>query len=267
MATAGAAMAAYAGPPMGRRSDLSRNRVYPPQKEPGEGLREGRECPVDAPRPRRSKRAGLARLPADWREQMWGAAPAESPYRAALAILHLAGARPAELLAGVQVVADDGKLHITMEGAKRGVDQQHGRESRTITVAIEGAQATWLFELAAAANGGMTVQIANTKRLADEVTRIGRKLWPRKKETVSPYSYRHAYAADVKAAFPDDWDTVAAALGHSVPETQRLYGRAQQSRGGGARFHGIVATASPKPDRLRKAYPSRKDKASSHPRL
>lgn len=246
---------------------------YPPQLEHGEALldgraRPGRECPIADPKPKKSKRSGLARLPADWRQQMWCAAPAESPYRHALAVMHLCGARPSELQFGVQIVADvdrDGRdcLHISVTGAKRGVDGRHGREMRTITVAVDNAQAIWLWQQVAAAHGGLTVSISSPKRLADEVTRIGRKLWPRKRETVTPYSYRHQFAADLKQAFPEDWDTVAAGLGHSVPETQRLYGRSQQARpgGGSARFLWVVATQSPRPPRERKAYPPKAEKA------
>lgn len=226
---------------------------YPPQREAGQGLREGAVCPIEDPQPRQSKRRGLAKLPSNWREQMWLILPKASKYRAAIAVLELAGARPSELVTGVDVVSDgDGRLHITIYGSKRGVDGQHGRESRTITVAADTVQAKWLWQAAADAGGGLRVSVENPKRLADEVSRLGRRLWPRKRDTVTPYSYRHAFAADVKAQHPEDWDTIAAALGHCVAETQRHYGRAKQSRAGGGRFLAIVATESPKGPRPKK---------------
>lgn len=228
---------------------------YPPQIQAGQGLREGAVCPVENPKPCHSKRKGLAYLPADWRQQMWEIIPPDSKYRNAIAVLQLAGARPSELAQGVEVLAVAGGLRITIHGTKRGEDGQHGRETRVIKVDDESPAATWLWRKSAEQEGALSVRIASPRRLADEVTRLGRRLWPRKKDTVSPYSYRHAFAADVKAQFPDDWDTIAAALGHSVPETQRLYGRAQQSRGGGARLLGIVATPSPKGERAKKMYP------------
>lgn len=239
---------------------------YPPQKAPGEALRSGAVCPIENPKPRRSKRKGLAYLPADWRQQMWGIVPPESKYRGAIAVLQLAGARPSELEGGVEVFAEyDGSLRVAIHGTKRGVDGRHGRETRMITIANDTPTAMWLWEECMERDGLMVVQIANPKRLADEVTRLGRRLWPRKKDTVSPYSYRHAFAADVKAQFPEGWDTIAAALGHSVPETQRLYGRAQQSRGGGARFLQISATPSPKGERAKKMYPEATEKKAPVP--
>jgi|GEM_PF-4598985 len=140
---------------------------------------------------------------------------------------------------------------------KAAYDAALGRESRTITLAVDTPQAKWLWQAAAEAGGGMRVSVGSAKRLADEVARLGRRLWPRKRDTVSPYSYRHAFAADVKTQHPEDWDAIAAALGHSVPETQRHYGRAKQSRGGGGRFLGIVATESPKGRRNKKPYPEK----------
>jgi integrase len=235
---------------------------YPPQREPGEGLTENRQCPIENPAPRKSKKAGLAKLPADWREQLWSILPPASKYRSAIAVLELAGARPSELVAGVDVVSDGENLHITIYGTKRGVDGQHGRESRTITLAVDTPQAKWLWRAAAESTGGVRVTVESAKRLADEVARLGRRLWPRKRDTVSPYTYRHAFAADVKTQHPEDWDTIAAALGHSVPETQRHYGRAKQSRGGGGRFLGIAASESPKGQRAKKPYPRRTTKVA-----
>lgn len=234
---------------------------FPPQKTSGDALKAGAVCPLEAPKPRRSKRQGLAHLPADWRQRMWEIIPSASKYRPAIAVLQLAGARPSELERGVEVFAEhDGSLRVEIHGTKRGVDGHHGRETRVITIANETPAAMWLWKICRERDGDIAVQIASPRRLADEVTRLGRRLWPRKKDTVSPYSYRHAFAADVKAQFPDDWDTIAAALGHSVPETQRLYGRAQQSRGGGARFLAVSATPSPKGRREKKMYPGAAEK-------
>jgi len=236
---------------------------YPPQREPGQGLTENRQCPIEKPAPRKSKKAGLAKLPADWRDQVWSVLPPASKYRSAIAALELGGARPSELVAGVDVVSDGAdRLHITIYGTKRGVDGQHGRESRTITLAVNTPQAKWLWQSAAEAGGRFRVTIESAKRLADEVARLGRRLWPRKHDTVSPYTYRHAFAADVKTQHPEDWDTIAAALGHSVPETQRHYGRAKQSRGGGGRFLGIAASESPKGHRAKKLYPRKTTKVA-----
>jgi integrase len=229
---------------------------YPPQKTAGDALKAGAVCPIEDPKPRHSKRQGLAHLPADWRQRMWEIIPSASKYRAAIAVLQLAGARPSELEGGVEVFAEyDGSLRVAIHGTKRGVDVRHGRETRIITIANDTPAAMWLWKTCMERDGFIAVRIVSPRRLADEVTRLGRRLWPRKKDTVSPYSYRHAFAADVKTQFPDDWDTIAAALGHSVPETQRLYGRAQQSRGGGARFLEISATPSPKGERAKKMYP------------
>lgn len=119
---------------------------FPPQKTSGDALKAGAVCPLEAPKPRRSKRQGLAHLPADWRQRMWEIIPSASKYRAAIAVLQLAGARPSELERGVEVFAEyDGSLRVAIHGTKRGIDGHHGRETRVITIANETPAAMWLW--------------------------------------------------------------------------------------------------------------------------
>ena len=105
---------------------------------------------------------------------------------------------------------------------------------RRILVSTDSDQAGYLLNLLPLA----CHSIKSAKRLTDEMSRISRKIWPELKPAVTPYTFRHAFSAEAKAALPPE--QVAAALGHVSVKTQRHYGTRRQARG---KFSPLAATA------------------------
>jgi integrase len=66
------------------------------------------------------------------------------------------------------------------------------------------------------------------------VKRLGRIAFPRFARALTPYAFRHALAAEMKASGVFTEAEIAAALGHLSARTQQHYGSATSSRGLGA---------------------------------
>lgn len=198
-----------------------------------------------------AKRKGLGGLPPNWRALFWKTFPEESPHRLALAILSLTGCRPSELVKGVSVELDDeGNLRITIAGTKThgGV---YGQEYRQLTLEPSGNEARALLH-SVEANDILRVVIKNAKALSEAIRRHSKKLWPRRKYVVSPYSFRNQLSADLKNDHSPA--EVAMIMGHSVCRTQQYYGVRNQGRAG-RRI--LTCTAekelhNPRADKLRK---------------
>ncbi len=145
-------------------------------------------------------------------------------YRAAVAVLLLTGARPAELAQGVVVHVIGDSLEITVSGAKLGA--MRGQPVRTLLVTRDSPHAEYLAMIA----GDNKVSVsADAKRLCDAVRKAGKLAFPRMHGTVSPYSLRHAVASGLKAAGIDP-DGIAQVLGHQATRSQQTYGLACHGR-------------------------------------
>lgn len=177
-----------------------------------------------------AKRKGIGTLPLTWRADFWKNFPENSPHRLAVALLSTTGCRPSELAKGVQVELDeDGNLKITIKGTKTH-DGRYGQEYRELTIMVESREAMFLQKNVIANVGPLHVAIKNTKALSEAVRRHSKKIWPRRKYVVSPYSFRHQFAADLKNdLYPEE---IAMAMGHSVCKTQQHYGTRNQGRSG-----------------------------------
>lgn len=167
-----------------------------------------------------SKRIGLGALVRrpGWQDAMF--ANVSPQYRAALAILILTGARPAEIAQGVTVRIEGEHLAIHIQGAKIG--EHRGQPERTLLVDRTNTAAQ---HLAALAVGGSYTVSAHPKRLCDAVRDAGRRAFPRMRISVSPYSLRHAVASALKGAGIDA-DGIAQVLGHRATRSQQAYGLA-----------------------------------------
>ncbi|MEW6595731.1 MAG: site-specific integrase [Thermodesulfobacteriota bacterium] len=178
-----------------------------------------------------AKRKGLGRLPANWRTLFWRSFPKSSPHRLVLAIMSLTGCRPSELAKGVRIEVDDGEnLRMTIRGTKthNGI---YGQEYRQLTIPAEGEEAQALLQATeATAEGNLIIFTKNTKALAEAIRRHSEKLWPRRTYVVSPYSFRHQLAADLKNDHSPA--EVAMIMGHSVCRTQQYYGVRNQGKAG-----------------------------------
>lgn len=192
-----------------------------------------------------SKRHVLPGLPKDWRMDMWKAAIKSGKYLDAIAVLSCCGCRPAELEAGVEMKRLPEGILFAIGGAKTH-GGKFGQKKRFILIGIQSPEAV---HLAQQLSGQRVLTVtAKAALLKDSVANLSRKVWPRRKSNVTPYVYRHQFAADMKAGGLGT-NQVAQALGHSVEETQRFYGHWRQARRGGNRVLGVKATHAVRPRR------------------
>lgn len=176
-----------------------------------------------------SKRPRLRGLPADWRSQMFHGLSSQSTQHAALAILSITGARPAEFQLGIDVtLQESGALEITIQGVKTH-GGKYGQQVRVLTVAPMRIEAHFLLQ-EVRFNGGKLLVTTSAKTLMACVHRLSTKVFPRLRKGISPYVFRHQFAADLKASGMPMTD-VSAALGHSVDYTKRYYGAATSAQG------------------------------------
>lgn len=199
-------------------------------------LRELRmECHLGARRSRRrSKRSSLTGLPTDWRERVY-LKGANGKYALAIAVAAISGCRPRELQMGVllKIIDRDGGrwLSISINGAK--VSNENGQPYRELLYSLSQLAfipAILAFEVQKS-RGSVSVSIASTKAFSMAVARLGKALWPKRHEALTPYSFRHAIASDLKSS--KSKVDVAGCLGHASTKTQKNYGQRQQARSTG----------------------------------
>lgn len=185
-----------------------------------------------------SKRKTLRKLPTDWRAQMYAAARSLDDK---LRILALAcGARPEELRMSVMLESLEGNaIRVTIQGAKTG--EHSGQEERVLTInnpkELVGTQFKPGQKRMISSDPGQAFQ----KRM----TRLAAKL---NFKEVTPYSFRHAFAADLKKSGMATSE-IAKAMGHQSEKMQRNYGHAAQSKGGRRLEVTVTATTPPRPEK------------------
>jgi integrase len=224
----------------------------------------------------RAKRAMTGRLPSNWRQQVWGAIPATNlALRNAVAVLELTGCRPCELQKGVVVTLENDPelgtvLVFRVLGAKvgrirdrKGNFHDRGQPERHLAVPLASAAAQYLAERIAQV-GGLVIRY-HRKSISNRLNEIGRELFPRRRELLSAYCYRHAFCSDLKDTVADG-KIRAAALGHLSDYSQGLYGRPSRSGKGTQEppildaFGSRQVKHSPKMDRLLRFKIGRKNR-------
>ena len=179
--------------------------------------------PIDVPKHlikrRETKRVDLWKLPVDWRETMISRLPT---YREAAAVAAISGCRPSELAHGVQVSVADGVLKILISGAK--ISEISGQEWRELCFKLPSTNplAMILGRIALQKQGEIVVKIDSAKAFSGAVREAGKRAFPQFSHTITPYSFRHQVASDLKAA--DLGDQISQALGHSAEKTRGSYG-------------------------------------------
>jgi integrase len=174
-----------------------------------------------------SKRRGLSFLPKDWRQRLWSMVPLEAPYRDAIAVLSVVGARPVEVTAGIRVrlFKDGVTLIFRINGAK--VTDTQGQPIRVIRSICTRPEADHLRNMCRKAKGTVLIRaVCSPKRLGDSVSHYGSMAFPKKKigdYSISPYSFRHQISADMKTE-EIDRERIAAVLGHASTRTASKYG-------------------------------------------
>lgn len=182
---------------------------------------------------RNGKRRALAGLPRDWRETLCQRG-ASGKYGVALLVAALTGCRPAELEHGVKVwrAIDPNHhrslIHFEIVGAK--VKARQGQPVRHMAYAEDDGHplvAMLNASLSATEDASLVVKIEKALNFTVEVRRLAASLWPKHRYAVTPYCFRHQWAADAKRA--GTADAVSRGLGHLSDKTQRRYGTASQA--------------------------------------
>lgn len=185
------------------------------------------EKPLERTVRRKSKRKSLPKDP-DWQKRAWDAAtPAMRPSLACGWV----GARPNEIELGVALERawepSGEMIKVTIRGAK--VTERSGQPERVLWIKAHSAEGQAL--LSAIPEGEMfTVVQRRAKRINLDWSK---RIRPRMGGQVSPYSLRHQFAANLKAAGFDKIQ-IAKALGHLSVKSQQRYGSSGQGQGGGA---------------------------------
>jgi integrase len=198
-----------------------------------------------------AKRA-VGKLPEDWDIRLLGGIPKKSKYRAHAFAMALCGCRPSEFEGGVIVTrVDENTFTFLIGGKKTGTRTKDGKtfttgqNLRTITVKrdvdAQGQLLSEFTQLEAAMNGEKYIELeAKASAIRDVIIRASEKKFPTLKNRPSAYSFRHAFASDLKAVNGEDSEETARALGHASTKTQGCYGYSRSGRG---RF-GCTTTAT-----------------------
>lgn len=155
-------------------------------------------------------------------------------YGAALLVAALTGCRPVELEQGVKVwrafdyERNRSLIHLEITGAK--VKAGQGQPRRHMAYAEEDGHplVAMLNKALSSTDGGvLVVNIEKALNFTVEVRRLAVSLWPNHRHAVTPYCFRHQWAADAKRVGVAD--AVSRGLGHVSSKTQRVYGTASQA--------------------------------------
>ncbi len=176
---------------------------------------------------RKSKRRGLSKLPSDWRIQMVRRCGLPLNVMRALMITVLTDLRPSELAKGVLVEAGADHILISIQGAK--VTEITGQPLRQLSFDNRTGIAKELHIRASSRGGTVQVSIPDPRAFSDLVRLLSRRLFPAVGYVASPYSFRHAFAADRKAEGTSR-DQLAQMLGHVSDRSQQAYGVVRQGR-------------------------------------
>lgn len=184
----------------------------------------------------KSKRASISGLPSDWCDQLVAEVPPK--HRHHCVVMALTGARPEEMGSPVELKSmGDGTLEVLIRGAK--VSQHTGGGQAWRRLSLCGGLAERLRQ-AVENRGGLVVLppkqgFGLQKAIAAAATRLGFT-------GVSAYSFRHGFAADLKAAKADP-DAISLALGHVSRSSKSRYGAARSGFKNHARLVAVEAAS------------------------
>lgn len=185
-------------------------------------------------RKKRSKRQVLGGLPPNWRELVIDAAKPQ--HKIPITVLAASGCRPAELAKGIDVASVDGTVVIVIQGVK--VTEYSGQPQRIILLdPLLNPFARMLFDQLQP-DEAIIVKV-NRWTLLDAVKSAVKRAGIPERKRVTPYCFRHQFAADVKA----EVGSASKALGHATDRTQSNYGHKNQSKG----RSGVKATKVSRP--------------------
>jgi len=170
-----------------------------------------------------------------------------------LCVLYATGLRPSELVKGVSVKYSetDKTFRFIIKGSKINDKMNRGIALRTIKLKAcndNNEFFSWvtplLEEIQREGGSPITVKTTSAKAFSGYITKASKKLWPRRAEHVSAYSFRHALAKGLKDREVEPVQ-IAAVLGHASTRSQLSYGR-KKRRSGKAESPVVEVTTSNK---------------------
>lgn len=216
-------------------------------------LHEARDTGFISPRRKRnSKRQALRGLPSCWRHDLYLRAN-HGKYALPILVAALTGCRPAELCYGIAVCREahpttgEEFIAFCIRGAK--VKAGQGQPGRIIKYSVDDPHPL-IREICEFAYSSEEVPVQEVKidsavNFTVEVRRLAKYLWPKHKQPITAYCFRHQWAADMKAV--SDGDSVSRGLGHVSAKTRRTYGTAGQGSADGLTPLAVVATNPVRP--------------------
>jgi integrase len=204
---------------------------------------------------RKTKRSSLSGLDTNWRRQILDLAALRFPNELeALRVLSLTGARPVEIEKGVALLDFGKEVCFSIVGGKLGQwghGYNGGQQSRHLTISKEHPN------LADNVVNSSIVKLTR-RRLEYVIKTLTQELWPKRKgqRAISPYTFRHAFSADLKAQNFTETD-IAIALGHQSTISQMHYGSRAQGVWRGEACHLVELWAATE---VRETAPEKKKK-------
>lgn len=175
-------------------------------------------------RKKSSKRQVLRCLPPYWRELVIaGAAP---QHKEAITMLALCGCRPSELAKGVTIIKRPDGIEIVIKGTK--ITEYAGQEWRGLLFDHRVNQFANIFWQDMKQGQEVVIQV-NRWTIIDAVRSAAKRGGLEHWKKVTPYCFRHQFAADIKA----DDGPVSEVLGHASDRTASNYGQRSQATGKG----------------------------------
>jgi hypothetical protein len=177
----------------------------------------GNGCAIKKKSPRKSKNRSLQFLPEDWREQMLDGVTGH--HRDWLLLLSIGGIRPSEIERGIDVVPFEEGVKLLIRGTK--TSRGYGQPERVVYFSGD-----WETELAL--GGPRTIYTERANTVSSYVIERGAALFPKAKDPVAAYSYRHQFGSDLKGSEVSSLEA-SAIMGHSVEYMKKFYGRATRA--------------------------------------
>ncbi|ELX2157231.1 site-specific integrase [Escherichia coli] len=157
----------------------------------------------------------------------------------ALIVLYCTGCRPDEIERGIRVNFDKTKNEVSFKiiGSKLNRAQKRGIRIREIKINVTEKNLKYLNPILDIFKNNpdaydLKINTESKKAFSGYISKISKRLWPKKKYHASAYSFRHAKATELKNS---DYTKIEIAqiLGHASCRSQNSYGRKKKSSKGG----------------------------------
>lgn len=179
-----------------------------------------------------SKSKRNQRLPKNFEDRFFDyVAKRSKKYTDAVAVSLLSGCRPEELVSGVAIeLQDNGSIKITIKGAKTH-EKKYGQEERSFCIKTDNSAFNYLKEKLKFSSEPKRISIESPGAFGTQVTKYGKKCFPRLESTISPYNFRHNFSKKAKGSLSDIG--VATVLGHCTNKSQSFYSKKNIKSSGG----------------------------------